>query len=65
MKAEAWLSDWNTAGTEFLRCSRNDNNLALAVLIGREAAINALLFHIGRFPQRSFWPAWRQWNLRE
>src|ERR1700675_4008637 len=48
MKAEAWLSEWNTAETEFpprLRTITND--LALAALILSEAAINALLFAIG------------------
>jgi hypothetical protein len=44
MKAEAWLSEWNTAGTEF---PDDDDHLALAVQILSEATVNAPLFAVG------------------
>jgi hypothetical protein len=47
MKAEAWLSEWNTAGTEFPPLTYDDNNLALAVLIAGEAAVDTIFHEVG------------------
>jgi len=44
-----WLSVPNTAGTDARPCSRTNNDLALAVLVASETAVNALLFQVGGF----------------
>jgi hypothetical protein len=48
MKAEAWLSEWNTDRNRVpAALTDDDNDLALAVLILSEAAIKAFFFPIG------------------
>jgi len=49
MKAEAWLSEWKTAGTELPPAlPDHHNHLGLAVLIALQATVAAILVLIGR-----------------